>query len=78
MEYKSTIKIEITPGTTVYEAFEEAIRISKILKCNVEFGFNDVKCFANPEGSAKAGEDSWKESIGKTTKLAFSTKKYRR
>jgi hypothetical protein len=74
MECKSTLTIEITPGTTVYEAFEEAIRIARMLNCKIKVIFNDVKCFADPEGSAKAGEESWKNTAGKNLKLAFATK----
>ena len=77
MEYKSTLTIDITPGVTVFEAFEEAIRISRMLNCKIKFIFNDVKCFADPEGSAKAGEESWKNTAGKNLKLAFATKTIR-
>lgn len=50
-----TIKAEFLAGTNIGAAFKEAIRVSKILNCTVEFKFNDVTCWGVPNGSAETG-----------------------
>lgn len=48
---KATIKIEIHYVETIKEAFTEAIRLSNMLQCYVDFEFNGVTCTAEPEMS---------------------------
>lgn len=67
-----TIKIEIDLGTTVHNAFTEAIRIARILSCKVQFKFNDVTCIAHPDGYPEVGVESWQNTHGKSVKIAFS------
>lgn len=66
------IKAQMTPGTTVFEAFDEAIKVAKKLECYIEFNFNGVICLAYPNGTAKRGEESYMQNIKLKTNVAFS------
>ncbi|MDF2931231.1 MAG: hypothetical protein K0R36_562 [Chryseobacterium sp.] len=54
-----TIIAEVPPGESVERAFEETIRISKILNCKVRFIFNDLECISHPNGSSTKGRDNY-------------------
>lgn len=51
----ATIELEFNAGADINDAFTEAIRIAKLLNCNVTFDFNGVMCLAHPEGIADEG-----------------------
>lgn len=46
------ITIEISGGTTIERACEDAHRVANRLGITCEFTFNDVRCLAEPQGSA--------------------------
>lgn len=47
------ITIEISAGTSIERACEDAHRVANRLGINCEFDFNSVRCFAVPQGSAE-------------------------
>lgn len=46
----ATLSIEISAGSSIERAAEDAQRIADILRVNVEFSFNEVRCLAVPGG----------------------------
>lgn len=56
---KSTITIDITPGTDIREAFVEAIRLAKLLSVSVRFTFNGTKCYTTPNGDPDKGVSNY-------------------
>lgn len=44
------LKASVSPGTSIFSAAEEAIRIANILGMAIEFDFNEEMCFARPGG----------------------------
>jgi hypothetical protein len=41
-----TITVRMSPGTSTWQAFEDAWRLARQLSVNVEFTFNDSLCMA--------------------------------
>lgn len=54
-----TINADICPGTPIGDACRELMRVAKLLETPVEGEFNDVKLFADPEGTADTLEKQW-------------------
>lgn len=46
------IKIDFTAGVSIDRASLDAQRVADILGLTVEFSFNDVECWAIPDGDA--------------------------
>lgn len=46
------VKIDFTAGTGINRAALDAQRVADILGLTVEFSFNDVECWASPNGDA--------------------------
>lgn len=70
---RATIEIEFSPGTTIEDAFSEAVRLSNMLMINTEFNFNGVVCLGRPGGDIKTGVDSFHGALAnKTFKFASS------
>lgn len=55
----ATIKIEFSTGTTILDAFTEAVRLANLLNVFVEFEFNDVTCLASPGGDPIVGINAY-------------------
>lgn len=70
-----TIKAEFIAGTEITQAFFEAIRVAKILNCNIEFQFNGVTCIAEPNGDHMKGSSNYNNSLESKVnfKIAFSS-----
>jgi hypothetical protein len=49
------IMVSFLAGDDIRSAFEEAIRIAKILNVRVMFKFNGVECFTNPHSDIERG-----------------------
>ena len=66
----ANIKIEFNPcdEINIEYSFREAIRISRVLGVGVLFTFNDVKCFAHPDGDIDKGVDAYHDAIEKQWK----------
>lgn len=67
-----TIKAEATPGAEIQKTFEDAIQLAKKLNCYVEFDFNDVKCLADPKGSAARGAENYHAVTSEKKRLKFA------
>ena len=63
MKTKATIKMEFIAGTTIENAFEEAIRIATILGVWCQFDANGVTCLADSSGKVKKGVEEYKDQI---------------
>ena len=74
MKTKATIKVEFIAGDTIEDAFEESIRLAKLLNCWIEFNFNGVTCTSNRSGEIMRGVASYHKEIqsDKCSKVAFS------
>jgi hypothetical protein len=57
------LRIQIPPKSTLEYAFSEALRISRILWCEVYFKFNSVDCYVMPTGNVKDGIKSYEKAI---------------
>lgn len=57
------IKIEFNPGTSIEEAFKEAIRVSRILWVTTEFNFNGVTCWGCPNGDFEIGSANYTKAL---------------
>lgn len=69
------IKVEMDAGTSINDAFVQAIRLAKKLEIKVDFNFNGVLCVAYPNGDAVKGADEYFAACNGTSKiknLAFS------
>lgn len=68
----ATLKIEFTPGDTIEEAYQEAIRLATLLNIYVMFRFNDVECLATKNGDYRKGVDSFYRELksGKRYKMS--------
>ena len=51
----ATIKIELSPGTSIEDAYTEAIRLANLLNVFIDFDFNGVYCISHPGGDPKVG-----------------------
>lgn len=54
-----TIKAEFFGGTPIEHAARESCRVATSLRCNIEFQFNGVTCFAQPYGDAQTLVDEF-------------------
>jgi hypothetical protein len=72
MYHNSSIQIEMSPGTSIEEAFTEAIRISRILWIRVEFKFNGVTCWGYPNGDIKEGCDNFFKALESKSRYKFA------
>jgi hypothetical protein len=55
------VEIKVQGGTPINDAAAEASEVSKRLGCAVHFTFNDVSCWAEPDGvSAEEFAQRWK------------------
>ena len=61
----ATLKIEINPGCHILRAAEDAQTIADILRCDVEFTFNGVKCLAQVGGSPDVLAEAQKREQGR-------------
>ena len=68
------VSIQIIPdaGSNITDAFAEAIRISSILKCCVEFKFNNVTCFGYWDGNADVGAKEYHEAQASGRQYKFA------
>lgn len=55
----ATIRVEFNIGTTILDAFTEAVRLANLLNVFIEFEFNDVTCLASPGGNPHAGANAY-------------------
>jgi hypothetical protein len=67
-----TIQGEFIIGTDIEEAFTEAMRVSQILNCCIEFKFNDVICWAYPEGKIMNGVSSYRQALKANNRYKFA------
>jgi len=49
-----TKQLEVSPGNNIRSACDEAVKMAKIERCNVEFDFNDQKIIASPDSDPAA------------------------
>ena len=70
----ATLKAEFMPGDSIEGAFEESIRLSKLLDCWIEFNFNGVLCMSNKNGNVERGVNAYRNELKKKDgqMLAFS------
>lgn len=59
----ATIKIEISVGVTIEDAFAEAVRLSNQLNVGTEFDFNGISCIAQPGRDAEKGVQSYHRAL---------------
>jgi hypothetical protein len=67
-----TIKGEFTAGTDIVDAFQDATELANKLNVCVEFKFNDVKCFANPNGRIRKGAYEYHEALKSKSTLKYA------
>jgi ubiquinone/menaquinone biosynthesis C-methylase UbiE len=66
-----TIKSIIDAGTNIETAFKEALRVSNMLGCCIEFTFNSINCIAMPEGDYKKGVENYHTAIKEDDKMQY-------
>lgn len=66
------LKLEPQPGCDIFECASSAIRIARCLGVNVEFTFNEVRCFAVPQGEPDVLVGQYRAAIRKRTTFAHS------
>lgn len=49
------LPVEVRPGSSINDAFSEALRIANTLGVVVTFDFNGTRCVARPGGDASVG-----------------------
>ena len=54
-----TIKLEVTAGSSIENAFAEAIRVAGLLQVTVEFSLNGVCCWGVADGDVQTGVDEY-------------------
>ena len=59
-----TITVEISPGTSIETAFNQAKALAKKLDISVKFKFNGVSCLAFAKGTTEKGVASWNKAMG--------------
>jgi len=59
------LKIEFLAGDDILSAFEEAIRIAKLLNIGVSFMFNNVECYATSNSKAINGKIAYLDQLSK-------------
>ena len=71
---RATIEIEMTCGTTIEDAFSEAIRIASILGVWCKFNFNGVECMACSSSNVYKGVDNYRKELNSDNKckIAFA------
>ena len=69
---KSTLTIKFSPGDSIEDAFEESIRIARILWVLVEFDFNGVKCWGHPNGNAQTGVINYDKAMKGITNYKYA------
>jgi hypothetical protein len=68
----ATIKVEIIIGTTIETAFEESIRLAKLLNVWIEFNFNDVNCIAKSSSNKQLGVENYRKAIRDDSEYKFA------
>jgi hypothetical protein len=70
----ATLKISFSAGDCIEGAFEESIRLAKLLNIWVEFNFNGVTCISGQNGVVQTGIDSYRSELSRkdSSKVAFS------
>lgn len=67
-----TIKIELSAGSSIENAFAESTRLAKMLNCYIDFDFNDVKCSSSPDGDPQKGVDQYYKSVNGRNKYLYA------
>jgi hypothetical protein len=57
------ITIEVSDGTSIERACEDACRVANRLNIDVEFVFNSVRCLARPDGSSAELANNWDREL---------------
>ncbi len=73
MKTTATLKVEFDPGADIESSFEEAIRISYLLKCYVEFEFNGVTCITDYRSSPSIGVRNYQREIASKSTVKIAT-----
>lgn len=60
-----TFKTEFDAGTSIEVAASDALRVSVLLHCDIEFDFNGVRCIARPGGKAENLLENYYKALGK-------------
>ena len=71
------LNIEFLAGTTINDAWDEAIRLCRLLGVKVKFNFNGVSCHAYSTSITKYGVEAYNEALrsNDSHKTAFASKK---
>lgn len=67
------LPLEVSAGSHIARAAEEAIAVANRLSLQVRFMFNDVLCYVEPDGSAEALINSYHKAIEFGMFRAWST-----
>ena len=59
------LKLEMSAGTSIERACEDAQRVSDLLRVDVEFSFNEVRCLAGIGGHWQVLVEAWCREISR-------------
>lgn len=68
-----TMKCEISAGSEITDAFQEATELANKLNVCIEFKFNDVTCWAKQGGSIRKGVFEWNEALKRGDKYKYAS-----
>ena len=67
-----TLYVECSPGTSIEDAFTEAVELATRMQILIRFMFNEVDCAAFPNGDVEMGVKEYSEKVSLTSPYKYA------